>query len=46
MTKSDRIIFEDVSKFYGKILGVMVHSVKDESDLRIALQTAGLASAY
>jgi flagellar biosynthesis protein FlhF len=25
-------------RIYGKILGVMVHSVKDESDLRIALQ--------
>ena len=24
-------------RIYGKILGVMVHSVKDESDLRIAL---------
>ncbi len=31
-------------RIYGKILGVMVHSVKDEADLRIALERAAKTS--
>lgn len=37
-TDGYRIGGHEQLRIYGKILGVMVHSVKDESDLRIALQ--------
>ena len=37
-TDGYRIGGHEQLRIYGKILGVMVHSVKDESDLRIALE--------
>ena len=37
-TDAYRIGGHEQLRIYGKILGVMVHSVKDESDLRIALK--------
>ncbi|HTN67066.1 MAG TPA: flagellar biosynthesis protein FlhF [Burkholderiaceae bacterium] len=37
-TDGYRIAGYEQLRIYGKILGVMVHSVKDEADLRIALQ--------
>ena len=37
-TDAYRIGAHEQLRIYGKILGVMVHSVKDESDLRIALK--------
>ena len=36
-TDAYRIGAHEQLRIYGKILGVMVHSVKDEADLRIAL---------
>eukprot|EP01036_Dinobryon_divergens_P009224 gene9224-12330_t len=37
-TDAYRIGAHEQLRIYGKILGVMVHSVKDEADLRIALK--------
>ena len=37
-TEAYRIGGHEQLRIYGKILGVMVHSVKDEADLRIALK--------
>src|SRR5471032_215397 len=37
-TDAYRIGAHEQQRIYGKILGVMVHSVKDEADLRIALK--------